>query len=132
MRLKSGSINIRTRQISTIRAFSTPRIWSRRSDYYDDSDVPDMDALDARRRACGRLAVCFRRVAWLSPGCGDDDPMSCWIHGSRSCPVDCAFHAMEQVIACRRRCDRLYCFRVVGLGGDAVDGWSLMTKSLRL
>src|SRR5580704_15829110 len=31
MRLKSGSINIRTRPISTIRAFSTPRIWSRRS-----------------------------------------------------------------------------------------------------
>src|ERR1700733_8138037 len=31
MRLKSGSTNIRTRPISTIRAFSTPRIWSRRS-----------------------------------------------------------------------------------------------------
>src|ERR1700722_15002306 len=132
MRLKSGSINIRIRPISTIRAFSTPRIWSRRSDYDDDANVPDMDALDARSRACGRLAVCFRRGAGLSPGGGDDDSMPRWIHSARSCPMDCAFRAMEQVIACRRRCDRFYCFRVAGLGGDAADGWSLMTKSRRL
>src|SRR4030081_1746806 len=67
MRSKNGSTSIRARRMSTMSAFSIPRIWSRRSDI----DVATEHFLVAEIRDAGADVASGRGAARL---CGDPVP----------------------------------------------------------